>query len=340
MNHLKDKRPAQRPAAQHVESEARHYQNAADKLNRPHGLAEHDGARDHADDRHEQGERRDRRRRIAGEQPRPQPVAEHSAGIGDDQHADGEPQARMGEPRERRRSVDRERKGKERQRRGEARPDGEGEHVDLAGGLGQHIGRAPEEGGENHQRERPEACAGEPRRADDGDPGEGDDASDKLNPLRKLAQQEPRQRDGEERLRLDDERGQADGKACVDRDEQQAELSDAEQQAIEGDLPGRRLRRPDRTGPPGKRRTETCSADSISGEVSATPTLMAMKVRPQTTATLIAARMSRGIHAAAGDRAPGIRAARTGRGMAGTIGPADGPRQSKTATDGGGACSL
>ena len=174
---------------EHVEREARHYQNAADKLNRPHGLAVDDGARGHADDRHEQRERRDRRRRIAGEQPRPQPEAEHSARIGDDQHADREPQARMGEPRERRRSVDGERKGEERQRRGEARPDGEGEHVDLAGRLGQDIRRAPEEGRENDQRERPEARAGEPRRADDGDPGEGDGAADQLNPPRILAQE-------------------------------------------------------------------------------------------------------------------------------------------------------
>ena len=37
------------------------------------------------------------------------------------------------------------------------------------------------------------------------------------------------------------------------------------------------------------------SADSIRGEVSPTPTLIAMKVRPQTTATLTAARMSRGL---------------------------------------------
>ncbi len=34
------------------------------------------------------------------------------------------------------------------------------------------------------------------------------------------------------------------------------------------------------------------SADSISGDVSPTPTLMAMKVSPQTTATLMASRMS------------------------------------------------
>ena len=50
-NHLKDKRAAQRPVAEHVEGQARHYQNTADKLNRRGRLAEHDGARDHADDR-------------------------------------------------------------------------------------------------------------------------------------------------------------------------------------------------------------------------------------------------------------------------------------------------
>src|SRR5208337_5354279 len=66
-----------------------------------------------------------------------------------------------------------------------------------------------------------------------------------LRPSRVLAQEEPRQSDGEERLRLDDERGEPDRKALVDRDEEQAELSDAEQQAVQGDLPGRRLRRAD-----------------------------------------------------------------------------------------------
>ena len=150
----------------------------------------------------------------------------------------------MGEPRQRRRPVDGERKGKQRQGRGEARPDGEGQHVDLARRLGQDIRRAPEEGGENDERKRPEARAGEPRRTDDGDPGEGDGASNDLSPPRILAQEQPCQPDREERLRLDDERGQADRKACMDRDEQESELPDAEQQAIEGDRPERRVWRP------------------------------------------------------------------------------------------------
>ena len=44
------------------------------------------------------------------------------------------------------------------------------------------------------------------------------------------------------------------------------------------------------------------SADSIKGDVSATPTLIAMNTRPQTTATLIAATMSRGVIGRARDR--------------------------------------
>ena len=89
-------------------------------------------------------------------------------------------------------------------------------------------------------------------------------------------------------------RERRDRKACMDRDEQEAELPDAEQEAVERDLPGRRLRRPDEKDAGNAAKTNL-SAESISGEVSATPTLMAMKVRPQTTATLTAARMSRGV---------------------------------------------
>ena len=43
--------------------------------------------------------------------------------------------------------------------------------------------------------------------------------------------------DGEEGLHLDDERGEPDRQALMDRDEQQPELPDADQEAIERDRP-------------------------------------------------------------------------------------------------------
>src|SRR5208337_645632 len=114
-----------------------------------------------------------------------------------------------------------------------------------ARGLCQNIGRAPKEGRENDEDKRPEARAGKPRRADHGDAGEGDETAEDLRPSRVFAQEEPRQRNGEKSLRLDDERGEPDRKALVDRNEQQAELSDTEQEPIEGDPPRRSLRRTD-----------------------------------------------------------------------------------------------
>jgi hypothetical protein len=77
-------------------------------------------------------------------------------------------------------------------------------------------------------------------------------------------------------------------------DEQQAELADPDQEAIDRNRPRRRLgrRRKNAIGIAAKK---NLSAASMSGEVSPTPTLIAMKVRPQTIATLSAARMSRAL---------------------------------------------
>ena len=149
----------------------------------------------------------------------------------------------MGERGGAARPLDRKRQRDERQRRGEARPDGEGEHVDLADAFRQHIARRPERRRQNDDEERPEACPGEPLGADHRDADEGDGGADDLRPARPLAQDEPGEKDGEEHLRHDDQRRKPDRKALMDGDEQQAELADADQEAVERDRPRRRLRR-------------------------------------------------------------------------------------------------
>ena len=80
----------------------------------------------------------------------------------------------------------------------------------------------------------------------------------------------------------------------MDRDEQEAELADADHEPVEraahaGAFGGAKK------NTIGTAAKKNLSAASMSGVVSPTPTLMAMKVRPQTIATLSAARMSRGV---------------------------------------------
>ena len=83
-------------------------------------------------------------------------------------------------------------------------------------------------------------------------------------------------------------------------DEQQAELADPDQEPIERDSPRRRFRRGEEEHHR-DRGEEELSAASISGDVWPTPTLIAMKVRPQTIATLSAARMSRALMPGTGE---------------------------------------
>ena len=72
--------------------------------------------------------------------------------------------------------------------------------------------------------------------------GEGH-ACHKLQPLRPLRKNDPGEKDGEVDLRHDDQRRQPDREALADRDEHQAELADADQEAVERRLPRRRFRR-------------------------------------------------------------------------------------------------
>ncbi len=113
-----------------------------------------------------------------------------------------QPPGRMRKARERRRAVEGERKRQERQRRGEARPDGEGERVDLARGLGDHVAGSPEEGREHDQEERSNAGPADPVGADDRHSHKGDRRGDRLHPFRPLAQRQPGQENGEIDLQL------------------------------------------------------------------------------------------------------------------------------------------
>ena len=149
----------------------------------------------------------------------------------------------MGERGEAARPLDRERQGEQRQRRGEARPDGEGEHVDLADALRQHVAGAPERSRQNDEQERPEARSREPFRTDDGHAGKTDRGANDLGATRPFAKPDPSEQDGEEHLRHDDKRRKPDREALMNGDEQHAELADPDQEPIKRHRPRRRLGR-------------------------------------------------------------------------------------------------
>ena len=186
---------AQQPVAEDVEARGPPLpERRPQSSNAPRGSPKIDRAGDHADDRHQQRERRDRRRRIARQQPRPEAEAEHRAGIGDDEHADDERQARMGE---------RERALPARRPAATATSSGAGAtRLDQTmkasmstrpASLGRRrCPRPRRRPRSDDHRERPEARAGEPRRADQRDAGEGDERRQDLRPARPFAEQAPR----------------------------------------------------------------------------------------------------------------------------------------------------
>jgi hypothetical protein len=215
---------AERPIAEHVEREAGHDQCAAGKLDHAERLAEQKRGGDHADNRHQKRERGDGRRRMMRHQAHPQAIAVQSPAIGKRQHADDKLQARMGERGQAPRALDGERQRDERQRRGQARPDGEGEHVDLADALRQHVAGAPERRRQNDEQERPEARPCQPFRSDDRHAERADSGAHDLHAARRFGEEGPGEQDGEEHLRHDDQRRQPNREPLVDGDEKQAEL--------------------------------------------------------------------------------------------------------------------
>src|SRR5271166_937950 len=244
-NHLRSGRAAaKRPVAKDVEGEPRHYQKGAEELNRPQRLGEDDRARGHAHHRHEQREGRHRRGGVVRQEPRPDPEPEHRPGVSDDEHAQDKPPGRMGERQHRPGPVQCERQQRERQWRREARPDGEGEHVDPPRGLREHVPAAPKERGQNDEQEGAKARAGEAVRADHRHAKESDGGADELDAARVLIQKGPRERDGEKRLRHNDERGEPNRKAVADGEEEKAELPEADEEAVHYDGQDRRFRRP------------------------------------------------------------------------------------------------
>ena len=93
----------------------------------------------------------------------------------------------MGERGEAARPLDRKRQREQGQRRGQARPDSEGEHVDLADALRQHVAGAPERSRQNDEQKRPEARSGEPFGTDDGHADKSDRGADDLGATRPFA---------------------------------------------------------------------------------------------------------------------------------------------------------
>ena len=99
---------------------------------------------------------------------------------------------------------------------------------DVARGPGQGAGEA------EHQREQ-RGLGGAPQR-DHGETDQPDEDAELLALGRALVEGECRDDDGEDDLHLDDERGQARGHPEVQRQVEQAELSQAEEQADEQDV--------------------------------------------------------------------------------------------------------
>ena len=155
---------ASRPP-EHVERQPEHHHQRAEIFGAARALVEHQRRGGHARHRHQQRERRHRRRGIFGQQPRPQRVAEQRSAIGQRGDAERQFQGRM---RERGASVaagaSRTRQRQHRQRRDEARPGDERDGIDAADPLADDIARAPAHGGRQRQHERPEARVAPARR--------------------------------------------------------------------------------------------------------------------------------------------------------------------------------
>ena len=219
------------------------------------------------------------------------------------------------EPDERPRPVEGERQGQQRQRRGEARPDGEGERVDLSRPSWRRRCPPPRTGRparpEGTARRSAPASRPEPMTAI---PAKATTAPIDLRPARPLAQDDPGEHDREIDLRLDDQRGEPDRKALADRDEQQRRTARRRSGARRG--------RPSRPAPwaaaTKKHRRNAAktnrSADKHQRRRLADADLDGDEGQaPDDRDADRGERVARG-HAAAGGRA----SARTGRGIAGT----------------------
>ena len=99
-------------------------------------LAEHESRGVTADERHQQGERRDRRRRVPTQEPPPDGVGQNRRDHAEIQRGrDRQPRSARDGPRETRRAVQEQRERERRQRRNETEPHDEIEHFDLADSL-------------------------------------------------------------------------------------------------------------------------------------------------------------------------------------------------------------
>ena len=114
---------------------------------------------------------------------------------------------------------------------------------------------------------------------DDADADAGQSKSGELEGLHALMRDRGRQQDGEEGLRLHHERGEARRDIALDREEEQAELAGADQDAIGGELAPRHIRalqeedrRQEREGEAQRReeqRREVLDADMDDDEIRA-----------------------------------------------------------------------
>ncbi len=138
-------------------------------------------------------------------------------------------------------------------------------------------------------RNGPGARVAPARRGDDAHARQRDAGAEHLRPRRPLAEADRREQDGEKDLHLNDQRGEPDRHAQPHGQKQQPELADPDQRPIERDEPPRRRRAASRKIPAGKAAKAKRSAVSRNGGASSTPYLMAMNVRPQTTAATSAA---------------------------------------------------
>ena len=254
--------------AEHRDRQSRHDDDDAQQRQAAQGLMEDQGGGGEAEYRHQQGKRRDLPRGMTAEQKAPQAEADHGRAIGEKGRPAPDRQRRMQRRRDDRGMVfQRQRQQQQGRRREQARPDDEGERVGAAGADREQVAAAPERRRAQQRQERRQRRRGPAGGADDRDAGQRHQRADDLRAPHLLAQQEMGQDQGEQGLDLDHQRSDSRRHAEGDREEQQAELADADAQAVAGEIEQLHFRPAARTGRAGNAARKKRSAVRNSGGV-------------------------------------------------------------------------
>ena len=140
------------------------------------------------------------------------------------------------------RAFEQQRQQQQRRHREKARPDHVAEHVDATRLLADHVAAGPAQCRAEHHQQTRRGGGGIGVQRNHEDAADSERQRQPLNRLHALAEARHRQPDREEHLRLDHQRRQTGRDVRADRQVQQPELTDADQQAVSGQIAPRGLR--------------------------------------------------------------------------------------------------